>query len=258
MSEERHWKSLKDLEGDIVACRECSRLVKHRESVVPKARYRDYDYWRRPVPGFGDSNAQLMVIGLAPAAHGGNRTGRVFTGDESGRFLVNALHKAGLANQPYSEARDDGLRYRGCYLTAAVKCSPPQDRPSKEEFANCSKYLGGELDLLPGISSVLVLGQSAFRAFLAYAKVEGASTRGLKFKNGASYRIDGLPRLYVSYHPSPRNTHTGKLKASMLVRLLLRIKRQMGTRPAEIQMNSVEESMKRGVIRNHDGTRSVP
>ncbi len=228
MSGERHWKSLRDLEEEVVACRKCRRLVKHRESVVPKPKYRDSDYWRRPVPGFGDSNALLMVIGLAPAAHGGNRTGRVFTGDESGRFLVSALHRAGFANQPYSEARDDGLRYRGCYLTAAVKCSPPEDKPSKEEFANCSRYLRGEFDLLPGVSSVLVLGRSAFRAFLAYAKAKGAGTRGLEFRNGASYRIDGLPRLYASYHPSPRNTHTGKLEASMLVKLLSRIMRQMG------------------------------
>lgn len=125
-----------------------------------------------------------------------------------------------------------------------MKCSPPQDRPSREEFANCSRYLRGELDLLPGISSVLVLGQSAFRAFLAYAKAKGARTRGLKFRNGASYRIDGLPRLYVSYHPSPRNTHTGKLEASMLVSLLSRIKRQMGDKsgrnPSEFSLGDYQ------------------
>jgi uracil-DNA glycosylase family 4 len=222
---------------EVITCRECTRLVRFREGVPPKPRYRNFSYWRKPVPGFGDSNASLVIIGLAPAAHGGNRTGRVFSGDESGRFLVRALHKAGFANQPYSESRGDGLRYRGCYLTAAVKCSPPQDRPSKEEFANCSKYLRGELDLLSEASGVLVLGQLAFRAFLGYARKRGARTRGLKFKHGACYRIDGQPRLYVSYHPSPRNTNTGKLEEGMLVRLLMRIRRERGTRFATSRMD---------------------
>jgi uracil-DNA glycosylase family 4 len=169
LDEERGWTSLGGLGREVITCRECTRLVRYREGVPPKPRYRNSTYWRKPVPGFGDSKASLVIIGLAPAAHGGNRTGRVFSGDESGRFLVRALHKAGFANQPYSESRGDGLRYQGCYLTAAVKCSPPQDRPSKEEFANCSRYLRGELHLLSGASGVLVLGQLAFRAFLAYA-----------------------------------------------------------------------------------------
>jgi uracil-DNA glycosylase len=162
---------------------------------------------------------------LAPAAHGGNRTGRVFTGDESGRFLVRALCEAGYANQPTSEARDDGLVYIDCYVTAAVKCAPPRDKPTAQEFENCAGWLDSELRLLTKARAVVALGKGAFDAYLSYANSHGAITKGLRFSHGKKYALARLPALYASYHPSPRNTHTGKLTMKMLLVLLARIKR---------------------------------
>lgn len=221
------YMSLDEISRDVISCRLCKRLVSYRESVEPRASFKDQDYWRRPVPGYGDPNARLVVIGLAPAAHGGNRTGRIFTGDESGRFLVRCLYKAGYANQPRSESRDDGLMLYDCYLTAAVKCAPPANKPTKDEFDRCSIYLNSELDLLRNARSILVLGQFAFNSFIRYARSKGVKVRGVKFKHGKSYKFDGLPKLYASYHPSPRNTYTRKLTENMLVSLLRRIRREM-------------------------------
>jgi uracil-DNA glycosylase len=204
--------------------------VRYRETVPPRRTFASQDYWRRPVPGFGDPEARLVVIGLAPAAHGGNRTGRVFTGDESGRFLVAALHEAGFANQPVSESKDDGLVYTGCYVTAAVKCVPPHDRPTAEEFENCSSWLDSELRLLERAKAVLALGRAAFEAYLDYAESRGAATKGLAFEHGKRYSLGGLPALYASYHPSPRNTHTGKLTRKMMAALLKRIGRETRSR----------------------------
>jgi uracil-DNA glycosylase family 4 len=200
--------------------------VKYREEVPVKASFKGSEYWRRPVAGFGDARGSLVIIGLAPAANGGNRTGRVFTGDESGRFLVNALYNAGFANQPLSESRDDGLRLFNCYLTAAVKCAPPGNKPTRKEFQNCSRYLNAELELL-NASCVLTLGQLALRAFLDYARAKGVDVKHVRFMHGARYELKELPVLYISYHPSPRNTYTGKLKEGMLLKLLLRIKRDL-------------------------------
>jgi len=216
--------SLEALRKKVISCRKCARLVKFREGVVPRASYSSDAYWRRPVPGFGDIEGRLLVIGLAPAQHGGNRTGRVFTGDPSGRFLVRALHAAGFANIPVSESTGDGLVYTDCYLTAAVKCVPPGDRPTESEFNNCSGYLRAEIELMRNIRSVLALGSLAFRAYLEYLGSTGVEFRGVKFSHGAEYRFNGLPRLYASYHPSPRNTNTGLLTPQMLVKVLERIK----------------------------------
>ena len=218
-------ETLVELTDTIVQCRRCPRLVRYRETVPPRKRFGSERYWRRPVPGFGDPEASLVVIGLAPAAHGGNRTGRVFTGDESGRFLVRALYEAGYANQPTSEARDDGLVYTDCYVTAAVKCAPPHDKPTAEEFENCGSWLDSELRLLTKAKAVVALGKGAFDAYLSYANSHGAITKGLRFSHGKKYALGRLPTLYASYHPSPRNTHTGKLTMKMLLALLARIKR---------------------------------
>ncbi len=205
-------------------CRRCPRLVRYRETVPPRKSFRSERYWRRPVPGFGDPNASLVVIGLAPAAHGGNRTGRVFTGDESGRFLVAALYEAGYANKPVSESRDDGLVYTDCYVTAAVKCVPPQNKPTAKEFENCSAYLDSELRLLHNARSVVALGRAAFEAYVDYAASRGARTARAEFAHGRRYRFAGLPTLYASYHPSPRNTYTGKLTKKMFMSLLQKVR----------------------------------
>ncbi|MGH9920032.1 MAG: uracil-DNA glycosylase [Nitrososphaerales archaeon] len=222
--------TLAELTEAVVQCRRCPRLVRYRETVPPRKSFKSEKYWRRPVPGFGDPDASLVVIGLAPAAHGGNRTGRVFTGDESGRFLVRALYEAGFANQPVSEARDDGLVYTDCYVTAAVKCVPPQDKPTAEEFENCSAWLDSELRLLTNARAIVALGRGAFDAYLGYAASRGRMTRGMRFSHGGKYILEGLPTLYASYHPSPRNTHTGKLTRRMLVLLLKRVRREKASR----------------------------
>jgi uracil-DNA glycosylase family 4 len=193
--------------------------VQFREQVKPRASFSGQHYWRRPVPGFGDLNGRLLVLGLAPAAHGGNRTGRVFTGDSSGRFLVHALHAAGFANQPISESSDDCLVYTDCYVTAAVKCVPPGDRPTNEEFGNCSEYLAAELTLMKNLRIVLALGALAFNAYADQLKL-GDGARRLKFAHGKKYAIKGGPTIYASYHPSPRNTNTGRLTEGMLASVL--------------------------------------
>ena len=211
----------------IIQCRLCPRLVAYREGVRPRASYASQEYWRKPVPGFGDLSGRVLILGLAPASQGGNRTGRIFTGDASSRFLVRALYSAGFANQPISESRDDGLRYSDCYVTAALKCSPPGDKPTSEEFANCSPYLEQEVSLLVNLRAVIALGALAFRSYLGYLGRRGVNTSGLSFSHGRSYSFEGLPRLYASYHPSPRNTNTGKLTQRMLVGLLRKVRREV-------------------------------
>lgn len=212
------------LRGKIVSCSLCPRLVEYRTSIEPRAAYADHPYWRKPVPGFGDVGARLLVLGLAPASHGGERTGRIFTGDASSRFLVRALHSAGFANQPVSESRDDGLAYTDCFLTAAVKCAPPGDRPTPDEVHTCSRYLDGEIALLGNLKAVLALGSLAFRAYLDHLGRKGIRAGVVRFSHGAVLRFERGPTLYASYHPSPRNTHTGKLTFDMLVSVLDRIK----------------------------------
>ena len=219
---------LVSLTEEIVSCRKCSRLVAHREAIGEKKRasYLNWDYWAKPVPSFGDPMASLMVLGLAPAAHGGNRTGRVFTGDASATFLIKAMHEAGLANQPASDHRDDGLVYTGAYVCAAVRCVPPQDRPTPEEQRTCLPYLAREMRLLPNLKVVLALGQIAFQAALRVISEMAEGRLRAKFQHGQVYRLEAeLPLLVACYHPSPRNTNTGRLSMEQLVETLLLAKR---------------------------------
>jgi len=225
----KSYDSLAEVAADVVKCRRCPRLVKYRESVRPRKSFESEKYWRKPVPGFGDPAASLVVIGLAPAANGGNRTGRVFTGDESARFLVRALYEAGYANQPVSESREDSLRYADCYVTAAVKCAPPENKPTREEFENCGSYLDSELQILRNAKSVIALGRGAFQAYVDYAKRQGIKTAGTRFAHGARFYFPGLPTLYASYHPSPQNTYTGRLSKQMLVSLLRKIRKDQAS-----------------------------
>ncbi len=221
-------ESLEAVRQEIVSCRQCPRLVEHRERIgeIKRASYRDWEYWAKPVPSFGDPKATLMVLGLAPAAHGGNRTGRVFTGDASATFLIRALYEAGLANQPLSDHRDDGLVYSGAYVCAAVRCVPPQDRPTLEEQRSCLPYLSREMRLLPNLKVVFALGQIAFQAALrAMADLAGERLRA-KFNHGEVYHLKpGLPLVVACYHPSPRNTNTGRLSMEQLVDTLKKARR---------------------------------
>ncbi|MGC1187888.1 MAG: uracil-DNA glycosylase [Candidatus Acidiferrales bacterium] len=221
-------KSLRVLEQTITACRKCPRLVRYREEVarVKRRAFRDQVYWGRPVPGFGDSHAKLFILGLAPAAHGANRTGRVFTGDRSGDFLYRELWRIGFANQPESRHRDDGLHLANTFISATIRCAPPQNKPLPEEICNCTPYLEAELDLLRP-RAVLALGHIAFDAYLRVLKLRGALDRKSKFtfSHGACIRLPHpLPRLYASYHPSQQNTQTGRLTPAMMARVLRQIR----------------------------------
>ena len=218
-------QSLELLNRKIIACKKCPRLVEHRERIASEKRkqFSDFEYWGKPVPGYGDRKARLVVIGLAPASHGGNRTGRVFTGDSSARFLVKHLHEAGFANQPTSETRDDGLKYLDCYVTAAVRCVPPKDKPDRQEIINCAPYLEQELQLLKNSRAILALGKVAFDWVARYSRKKGEKGR-YKFIHGKSYDLESGQRLYASYHPSPRNTNTGKLSSKMFSDLLEEIR----------------------------------
>jgi uracil-DNA glycosylase family 4 len=208
-----------ELNRRIVACERCVRLREYCQEVASQKRaaYQDWDYWGLPVPNFGDPNARLLIIGLAPAAHGGNRTGRVFTGDRSGDWLYRALHKAGFANQPTSVSRDDGLTLIDCAITNPCHCAPPENKPTKDEIANCSEWFGQTISLLP-IQVVVALGQTAWTAFVDHALMIGWLTgRRPHFSHGTEVPLDDQRRWLIgSFHPSPRNTSTGRLTESML------------------------------------------
>ncbi len=219
---------LRVLNEEIVACRKCRRLVKYREKVAREKRraYRDWEYWGKPVPGFGDAQAQLLILGLAPAAHGANRTGRMFTGDRSGDFLYAALHKAGFANQSTSRRRDDGLHLQNAYITATCRCAPPKNKPLPREVLNCRAYLERELEILKP-KAVLALGKIAWDAYLDILKARGviASRALYKFAHGAEAEVaPGTPRLFGVYHPSQQNTQTGKVTQAMYARVLRHIR----------------------------------
>ena len=220
--------SLETIRREVVACARCPRLVRYRERVAreKKREFRSDEYWGRPVPGFGDPNARLVVVGLAPAAHGSNRTGRVFTGDRSAGFLVRAFYEAGFANQPTSLRRNDGLRYHDLYLTAAVRCAPPENRPTPDERGNCAPFLERELRTLSETRAILALGAFAWDAVREVLPRVYASERLTgTFAHGACLPLGpGRPMLWASYHPSPQNTNTGKLTLAMLVELLNRIR----------------------------------
>ncbi|MGA1975593.1 MAG: uracil-DNA glycosylase [Conexivisphaerales archaeon] len=199
------------LEERIVASRNCPRLMEYIETIskVKVRRYRGQEYWGKPVPGFGDPYARLLIIGLAPAAHGGNRTGRMFTGDSSGDWLMRALYETGFANQPKSISRDDGLRLQGAFITALVRCAPPDNKPTREEILESLGFLSEELRLLEDVVVVVTLGRLAFEY---YGRLVGAP-RPMTFKHGAAYKQkQGGPTLVASYHPSRQNTQTGRLR----------------------------------------------
>jgi len=206
-------QKLEKLTEEIIACRKCPRLVGWREDVarVKRKAYKDEEYWGRPVPGFGDPEAGVLVVGLAPGAHGSNRTGRQFTGDASGNFLYPALHKAGYANQPASESRSDGLILKDMYITASGRCAPPENKPSLEELNNCQPYLERELEIInPRV--IVCLGRIAFERIL---KIYSARIPVYKFAHGASYLLENGRWVLCSYHPSQQNTSTKKLTAEM-------------------------------------------
>ena len=223
---------LADLRTKIAQCTFCPRLVEYRTTVATMRRreFTTWTYWGRPVPGFGDPEARLLIVGLAPAAHGGNRTGRVFTGDRSGDFLFRCLHKAGFANQPYSKSIEDGLTLRGAYMTAAVKCAPPDNKPTQEETISCSSYLATEIELLPNMRALLCLGQFAFKSVVRVLSEKYEFDKTLpEFAHGNEIDLGGVtPIIFTSYHPSPRNTQTGKLSEQMMMRLLRKIRFRLG------------------------------
>ncbi|HEY9526694.1 MAG TPA: uracil-DNA glycosylase [Anaerolineales bacterium] len=204
---------LEKLHDEVIQCRKCARLVAWREEVarVKRKAYRDQEYWGKPVPGFGDPEARIFVVGLAPGAHGSNRTGRNFTGDASGGFLYPALYRAGLANQPTAVSRDDGLMLKNVYLAASARCVPPENKPTLEEMDNCQPYLERELEILkPRV--IVCLGRIAFDRVLRLYSVRNPAW---KFGHGALFQIDSGPWILCSYHPSQQNTLTGRLTAPM-------------------------------------------
>jgi uracil-DNA glycosylase family 4 len=227
---------LKWLNATVIACRKCPRLVAYRERVARQKvrRYRDEEYWGKPIPSFGDPDARLLIVGLAPAAHGGNRTGRIFTGDRSGDFLFRALHRAGFANQPWSCHSSDGLRVQGCYITAAVRCAPPGNKPTAGELARCRRYLAEEIHLLRQLRVVVVLGRIAFDAFLRAWAEAGHPPPTLRpvFGHGNVAKLPGGIQLIASYHPSQQNTQTGRLSDVMFWQVFRRARRLVEGSPA--------------------------
>ncbi len=219
------------LNATIVACTRCPRLVAYRQQVAARKRaaFRDWDYWGKPVPNFGTPDAQLLIVGLAPAAHGGNRTGRVFTGDASGDFLFAALYHAGFCNQPTATHRDDGLTLYNVAITAAVHCAPPENKPTRDEQANCFPYLVQTYRLMPNLRGLLALGQLAFEACLRLARHEQLLPTDTKFefRHGAIYDLAHSKFLAVSYHPSARNTYTKLLTMPMMIEVLNAIRARL-------------------------------
>jgi uracil-DNA glycosylase family 4 len=211
------------LNAEVISCTLCPRLVIYREKIAREKRraYRDHEYWGKPVPGFGDPNARVLILGLAPGAHGSNRTGRPFTGDASGKFMYPVLYETGFANQPTATERNDGLRLKDLYITAAVRCAPPDNKPRPQELANCAPYLDRELEGLKRVKVVVALGKIGFDAYLNYLQRRGLLTRkrDYLFQHGASYKMADGKTLLASYHPSNQNTQTGKLTRAMFLHI---------------------------------------
>jgi uracil-DNA glycosylase family 4 len=222
------------LNKQIIECTLCPRLVEYRQQVGREKRkaYRDHDYWARPVPGFGDPHARVLLLGLAPGAHGSNRTGRPFTGDASGNFMYPILYKVGFASQPTALNRDDGLKLIDCYITAAVRCAPPDNKPLPSELLNCSAYLDRELAILKDVRVVVALGKIGFDAYLAHLKRTSviSSGSGITFGHAARYEMPNGVMLLASYHPSNQNTATGKLTAAMFEEIFRIAKRTIAKR----------------------------
>lgn len=211
------------LNNEVVSCTRCPRLVAYREQIAREKRraYLDWEYWGKPVPGFGDPNARVLIMGLAPGAHGSNRTGRPFTGDASGSFMYPILYEAGFASQPTATDRNDGMKLTDLYITAAVRCAPPDNKPLPQELANCSAFLDREIAGLEKVKVVVALGKIGFDAYLNYVKRRGllASKKAFVFRHGASYQLPDGKILLASYHPSNQNTQTGKLTREMFTEI---------------------------------------
>ena len=211
------------LNCEVIACTRCPRLVAYREEVarVKRRAYLSHDYWGKPVPGFGDPHARVLIMGLAPGAHGSNRTGRPFTGDASGKFMYPVLHETGFASQATAIDRNDGMELKNLYITAAVRCAPPDNKPLPQELTACSSFLDRELAGLADVKVVVALGKIGFDAYLNYLKRKGLlpSRKAYVFKHGASYQTPGGKVLLASYHPSNQNTQTGKLTRKMFVEI---------------------------------------
>ena len=210
--------NLEALTHTIIHCRKCPRLVAYRESVAQKKKkaFINWVYWGKPVPAYGDIQGRILVVGLAPGAHGSNRTGRMFTGDASGVFLYRALHKAGFASQPESVSRDDGLLLNDMLISAVCRCVPPDNKPSRIEITNCLPYLVEEIQIMPNLQGLVALGRIAFDNILLIYRSQGCPIPPLEFRHGAEYSLgDGLPWLLASYHPSLQNTQTGRLTVEM-------------------------------------------
>jgi uracil-DNA glycosylase len=234
--------SLSRLTRDVIACERCPRLRAWCREVaqVKVKRFQDQDYWGRPVPGWGDPAARLLIVGLAPAAHGGNRTGRIFTGDRSGDFLFAALHRAGFASQPTSVSRADGLRLIDCYVAAAARCAPPANRPLPEEIGRCREYLVREWRLLGGLRAVLCLGKVGQDALVAMLRTVGRvpPRKAFAFGHGVSHDLGSGLRLFASFHPSQQNTFTGKLTPAGLDVVLAQVSAHLGRRPRPARRTS--------------------
>jgi len=220
------------LNAQIVSCKLCPRLVRWREQVARDKRraFREWTYWGRPIPGFGDPNARVVILGLAPAAHGGNRTGRIFTGDSSGTTLFGALYRAGFANQPSSVHAYDGLQLRDAFITAICRCAPPANKPTPQEILNCRPYLAREFELLTSAHVVIALGKIACDGYLAHLRGLGHAKPlpRVKFGHSAVYTLGAaLPTLICSYHPSQQNTNTGRLTNAMLDEVFEKAKREL-------------------------------
>ena len=222
-------QNIQKVRNEIVSCSKCARLVEFRTKIAEQKRksYMNWDYWGKPVPGYGDKNSNLLILGLAPAAHGGNRTGRVFTGDKSADFLFKCMHAAGMANQPDSYAMDDGLELNG-FMSVAVKCVPPGDKPTAEERNNCAGLLAKEISCLPNLKIVLGLGKIGFESFLHFTRnSHEIKMKDYPFKHGVGYELPSGVVLYGAYHPSPRNVNTKRITFDMMVKFLKKLKNEM-------------------------------
>lgn len=225
---------LEKLQDTVIQCRKCPRLVAYLKEVSKRKpkRNRDWDYWSKPLPSFGDPHARVLIVGLAPAAQGGNRTGRMFTGDRSGEWLFNALYEFGFANRPDSVRRDDDFKLDDCYITATIRCAPPKNKPLPEEIENCRPYFLTELDLLRKVKIIVPLGQIAFTQTLRSLRLKGYEVPSLSFGHGKSYAIPPRDRLQTislitTYHPSQQNTQTGRLTRSMFHQVFKMIKKKV-------------------------------
>jgi uracil-DNA glycosylase family 4 len=217
------------LNNEVIACRRCPRLTEYREAIGREKRraYMDWEYWAKPVPGFGDPKARVLILGLAPGAHGSNRTGRPFTGDQSGKFMYPILFKTGFASQPNAERLDDGLRLTDAYITAAVRCAPPDNKPTPEEIAACAPFLDAEFAALSRVKVVVALGRIGFEAYLNYLKRAGFAVpkKDYLFGHAAEYGMPNGVTLLASYHPSNQNTATGKLTEKMFTDIFKRARK---------------------------------